>query len=89
MSASMSSCPPTSPRRPASTKSVRGSTPKRSAAASAWRLRLLGQPARGGQVAHHQESDGIHAEFAGGRDVVCGDVGFGAVGPDAHHAGSR
>ena len=40
MSASMSSCPPTIPRRPASTRSVRASTPNRSAAASAWRRKL-------------------------------------------------
>ncbi len=45
MSTSMSSCPPTRPRRPASTRSVRASTSKRSATVSAWRRKLEYTPA--------------------------------------------
>ena len=58
-------------------------------AVSLHQLGLFGQPLRGGHVAHHQESDGVHAHLAGGGDVVCRDVGFGAVRRDAHHAGTR
>ena len=36
----MSSCPPTMPRRPTSTRMSRASSPKRSEAASAWRRKL-------------------------------------------------
>jgi hypothetical protein len=34
-------------------------------------------------VAEHQEPDGLHAELAGGSEMLHGDVGFGAVGRDA------
>jgi hypothetical protein len=39
-------------------------------------------------VAHHQEADGVHAEFACGGDVLRGDVGLGAMGGDAYDGGS-
>jgi hypothetical protein len=39
-------------------------------------------------VAHHQEPDGVHAELAGGSDVLRRDVGLGAMRGDAHHAGT-
>ena len=45
MSTSMSSWPPTIPRRPASSSRLRASTPKRVAAASAWRRKLEYTPA--------------------------------------------
>jgi hypothetical protein len=34
-------------------------------------------------VAEHQEPDGLHAEFAGGSELLHGDVRFGPVGRDA------
>jgi hypothetical protein len=40
-------------------------------------------------VTHHQESDGVEAELARDREVLLGDVGFGAVGGDADHSRSR
>ena len=45
MSTSMSSWPPTMPRRPASSSRLRASTSKRAAAASAWRKKLEYTPA--------------------------------------------
>ena len=47
-------------------------------------LACRGQAGGSGQVAHHQEPDGVHAEVAGGGDVGGRDVGFGAVGADPH-----
>ena len=37
-------------------------------------------------MAHHQEADRFHAEFAGGFDVLARNVGFGTVRGDAHDA---
>ena len=39
-----------------------------------------------GHVGHHQEAGDVHAELAGGGDVLGGDVGLGAVGGDADRA---
>ena len=52
-------------------------------------LGLLGELVGGGHVAHHQEPGDVHAEFAGGGDVLGGDVGLGAVGGDPHRADPR
>ncbi|MCY1207336.1 hypothetical protein D9M72_189330 [compost metagenome] len=49
-------------------------------------LRLLRQRRGRGHVAHHQEADGVHAEFARVFDVLARDIGFGAVRGHAHHA---
>ena len=45
---------------------------------------VLRQHVRLGHVTHHQETGDVEAEFAGGADVLDGDVGLGAVGGDAH-----
>ena len=39
-------------------------------------------------MAHHQEADGVHAQFAGVLDVLFRDIRFGAMGGDAHHPGT-
>ena len=49
-------------------------------------LGLLGQLLGGRHVGHHQEAGDVHAELAGGGDVLGGDVGLGAVGGDADRA---
>ena len=49
-------------------------------------LGLLGELRGRGHVAHHQEAGDVHAEVAGGGDVLGGDVGLGAVGGDPHRA---
>jgi hypothetical protein len=46
---------------------------------------LLGKCGRGAHVAHHQKADGVHAQLAGGGDVLGGDVGFGAVGRHSYY----
>lgn len=48
----------------------------------------LGQRRRGGQVAYHQEPDGVHAQPASRIEVPGGDVGFGAVRAHPHDAGA-
>jgi hypothetical protein len=48
--------------------------------------RLPGQVGRRGHVAHHQEPGDVHPQLAGGRDVLRGDVGLGAVGGDTDRA---
>ena len=40
-------------------------------------------------VAHHQEAGDIHAEIAGETDMLFGDIGFGAMGGDAHRADAQ
>lgn len=40
-------------------------------------------------VGHHQESGDVHAQFAGGGDVLGGDVCLGAVGGDAYGADAQ
>ncbi len=58
----------------------------------ALRAIALHQPGLGSQgfglahMRHHQETDRIHAHFAGQRDMLGGDVGLGAMGGDAHRA---
>jgi hypothetical protein len=47
---------------------------------------LPGQVGGRRQVAHHQETGDVHAQLAGGRDVLGGDVGLGAVGGDPDRA---
>ncbi|MNT32269.1 hypothetical protein D3C72_1681420 [compost metagenome] len=49
-------------------------------------LGLLRQGVRLGHVAHHQEAGHVHAQGAGGLDMLPGDIGLGAVGGDAHRA---
>ncbi|SKW05102.1 Uncharacterised protein [Mycobacteroides abscessus subsp. abscessus] len=49
---------------------------------------LVGQGSWGGEVAHHEESDGFHAEFSCSSYVLGGDVGFGAVRGYAHDVGA-
>ena len=49
-------------------------------------LGLRGQLGGLGHVAHHQEAGDVHAQLAGGGDVLRGDVGLGAVGGDPHRA---
>lgn len=49
-------------------------------------LGLAGEFGGLGHVGHHQEPGDVHAQFAGGGDVLGGDVGLGAVGGDAHRA---
>jgi len=56
-------------------------------------FRLLGEAFGGVELAHHQEPGDVHAELAGGGDVLGGDVGLGAVGghpdrPDADLVGA-
>ena len=41
---------------------------------------LLRQLLRFGEMGHHQETGDVHAEFAGGADVLGGDVGLGEIG---------
>ena len=52
-------------------------------------LACAASSAGGGEVAHHQEADGVHAEVARGGEVRGRDVRFGAVRADTHDAGSR
>ena len=49
-------------------------------------LGLLGELLGRRHVGQHQESGDVHAELAGGGDVLGGDVGLGAVGGDADRA---
>ena len=49
-------------------------------------MACCGQLAGGRHVAHHQEAGDVHAELAGGGDVLGGDVGLGAVGGDPDRA---
>ena len=51
-------------------------------------LGLGGQLLGRDHVAHHQETDGVHAQFAGVFDVLLRHVGLGAMGGDAHHPGA-
>ena len=44
---------------------------------------LIEQIRRLDHVGHHQESDGVHLQFACQRDVLLGDVGLSAMGGDA------
>ena len=37
-------------------------------------------------MGHHQKADRIHAKVARGFDMLLGDIGFGAMGRDAHRA---
>src|SRR5690606_21218658 len=47
-------------------------------------LGLRGEFGGRGHVAHHEEAGDVHADLTGGRDVLGGDVGLGAVGGDSH-----
>ncbi|MNC49341.1 hypothetical protein D3C75_985130 [compost metagenome] len=38
-------------------------------------------------MAHHQETDGVHAQLAGVFDVLFRHISLGAMGGDAHHPG--
>ena len=49
-------------------------------------LGLRGERVGLDHVAHHQEAGHVHAQVAGGGDVLRGDVRLGAVGGDAHRA---
>jgi hypothetical protein len=50
---------------------------------------LLGELRRGGHVRHHQVAVHVHAQLAGGGDVLGGDVGLGAVGRDPGQVGAE
>ncbi len=49
-------------------------------------LGLLGEFGGGRHVGEHQEARDVHADLAGHRDVLGGDVGLGAVGGDPDRA---
>jgi hypothetical protein len=50
---------------------------------------LLREVLRRRAVGHHEEPGGLHAQVAGGGEVLRRDVRLGAVGGHAHHARTR
>ena len=49
-------------------------------------LGLTRQFGGGNHVRHHQKAHRVHAQLARMFDVLLGDIGFGAMGGDTHHA---